>query len=97
MSDKLTTIEDYSFAELENLQKLTIPSNVTTIGSEGFVGCDNLKEIYIEAENLAEVGDQAFETYGECTIFVRNDAVKALIEGKWTENSKITISDDYNW
>ena len=73
-----------------NLNNLIIPKNVTSMPTE--FG-NNIKNLYVESESLTEVGD--FTNFSG-TIYVRNDAMKALFESK-IDSSKVKVSTNYNW
>ena len=57
-------IESQGFYQANGLQKVTIPSTITTIGSEAFRNCGNLKEVTINGENLSTIGYSAFYQCG---------------------------------
>lgn len=56
--DKLQSIGGYDFYECKNLTEVTIPSSVTVINSQAFVGCENLASVTFENET-------GWSTYGE--------------------------------
>ena len=49
----VTTIIDNSFRQKNNLLSIYLPSSINKICSEAFVGCVNLKEVYINCEELS--------------------------------------------
>lgn len=58
MTYQVTTIGESAFQNNTTLEQVTIPSSVTSIGSNAFAGCVNLKAIYTNATepvNLAKV------------------------------------------
>ena len=57
-----TSIPDVAFAEMDNLQSITLSSNVTSIGALSFIGCYNLSSVV--ASNVTTVGERAFMTSG---------------------------------
>ncbi len=46
-SDKVTIIPNYTFKDCVNLERLTIPTSVQSIGSNAFAGCDKLVIKYL--------------------------------------------------
>ncbi len=53
-------LEDYAFAELGTLNKITLPSTLTRIGAHAFENCVGLNEVVIGAKAMAEIGEAAF-------------------------------------
>ncbi len=51
-----TTFQDHC-----NIEKVTIPANITRIGGEAFRGCHNLANVIFETGTV-EIGDNAFKT-----------------------------------
>ena len=62
ITNSVTNILDYAFYDC-NLESITIPSSVTSIGSDTFFGCVSLFSVTIP-NSITEIGDQVF--YG-CT------------------------------
>lgn len=60
VSEGIKTINASAFYEMTSLQKLTLPSTLTTIGDYAFNSCDNLKEISCAAPQLT-LGTDAFK------------------------------------
>lgn len=52
--------DDYSFYG-SNLQKVSIPDSVITIGFSAFAGCDDLKKVKL-GKNITSIGAEAFST-----------------------------------
>lgn len=78
--NSVTHIADYSFGQCIGLKKLTIPSNITQIGSSAFIGCKNLTEIisHIPAENLFRISSSQFMSGVQMKypiLYVPNDAL----------------------
>ena len=44
-------ISDYTFMDCENLEKITIPAEVTSVGSLAFWNCPNLKSMSVDESN----------------------------------------------
>ena len=63
LPEGVTVIGDKAFAKCIALEKINIPSTVSSIGFESFMDCKNLQEITLP-EGLTELGQGAF---GFCT------------------------------
>lgn len=63
---KVTSIAPGAFKNNKKLTKVTIGSNVKTIGKQAFYGCKNLKSITIKSTKLTTkfVGAKAFTKAG---------------------------------
>ncbi|MBR4213898.1 MAG: leucine-rich repeat domain-containing protein [Bacteroidales bacterium] len=55
----LIGIDDKGLKNCDKLKSISLPSSVTTIGTEAFSGCSSLKEITIP-ENVTEISKNAF-------------------------------------
>ena len=59
----INAIDSNSFQNSCYLEKITIPSSITSIASEAFKGCHNLKNVvFKEPVNLVSIGKDAFKT-----------------------------------
>ena len=56
---KVTAIDDYAFKNNKKLKKITIGSNIITIGKQAFYGCKNLKTVTI-GKSVKTIKDKAF-------------------------------------
>lgn len=59
MSEGITHIGDYAFAQCRSLSNITIPSTVKSIGEGAFYGCQSLPKIVI-GDKVETIGDYAF-------------------------------------
>ena len=57
---KLTSIEESAFANCANLDSITIPRAVTTIGDWAFDGCNNLSKVFSQINFPKEFNDNVF-------------------------------------
>lgn len=57
----LTTIEDYAFQYCDKLTSISLPSTLTTVGTNIFYGCSVLENIYFDG--TLEEWDQLFSGY----------------------------------
>lgn len=74
--DTVTTIEDAVFVA-SGLTSVTIPKNVTSIGSDALRGCSSLASITVNAETPPTLGTRAFDNTNDCPILVPEDSVEA--------------------
>ena len=51
LPNTITSLGDYTFNNLINLEEVNIPSNITVINLDVFKGCDNLSYINIDKDN----------------------------------------------
>ena len=59
-----------AFANMENLESVTIPNSVVSIGKLAFFGCDNLKSVNIP-DGVVAIGEGAFSNcYGLSSITI---------------------------
>jgi hypothetical protein len=59
--DGVTTIGERAFKDCSELTSLTIGKGVTAIEDEAFAGCVKLKNVYVEAEDIPTLGNNAFD------------------------------------
>ena len=72
---KITMVGDGAFKKLKKLMKAKVGSNVVMIGANAFEGCDKLKEITINANNLQSIGKRCLKKLKEgakITIICKN-------------------------
>ncbi len=80
----ITEIAASMFLSCSNLKTITIPSTITKIGNEAFVGCANLTKVKILATDATkfEVGSGAFNNMASNSkIYVLSEEIKAKLEG----------------
>lgn len=63
VSEGITNIIARSFKEGKNLESVSLPSTIQTIGDWAFCDCSNLKEINLP-EGLTSIGEYAFDNCG---------------------------------
>ena len=83
LNDGLVNIYDNAFNSCTSLQSIVIPSTVTSIGQSAFFN-SGIKTIYCNAENVPNLGDDAFPSGS--VIFVKN------INDNWKKFTFNTIS-----
>lgn len=83
ISYKVTEIKDYAFFSSKKLRKVTIGSNVKSIGSGAFAYCEKLTSVVIKSKCLKTVETDAFEYSKKAKISVpkaKAAAYKKLIK-----------------
>ena len=60
IQDGVTTVGNYSFMDLENLQSVVIGNDVVTIGSHAFEQCGTSFTSLTLGNSIVEIGEQAF-------------------------------------
>ena len=73
----VTRILDSAFSGASNLQKITIPSSVTSIDKKAFSGCTGLTSVVIP-DSMTSIGDWAFYDCGSLTSIVIPDSVPSI-------------------
>ena len=75
---KITSVSANAFSRYTMLTSVVIGKNVTSIGSNAFVLCKNLKKMTIKSAKLKSVGAKAFSgTYSKITFAVPRNKAKA--------------------
>ncbi len=71
VEEGITGLQHYCFAWLDNLEKITLPESLETIGANAFRFCPSLKEIYIP-KNVSKIGKNAIESDIKITVDPEN-------------------------
>ena len=61
ISEGVETISNWAFFGMKNLTAITIPSSVTSIGTQAFMECGTLQNVYCYAENVPATQSNTFE------------------------------------
>ena len=102
---KIVGIRDDVFANCENLIAVTIPATVKSIGATAFIGCENLKDIYISS-NRNVVANVPWGAYNATVHWangvddervavdiVVDKSMRNLLRFKGTTNEKFVIPE----
>lgn len=85
-----TSIPDYAFQNIKNIQTVSIPSSVTSIGSSAFANCTSLVKVTMEGLTPPAVTSS---TFGTQTSIVVPDAAYNVYTAAWTNYvNQITIA-----
>lgn len=71
------TISAYSFYKLDNLRKVVLPQNITSIETSAFEDCRKLSEVLYMPETCTNIGYRAFANSGLSSIEI-NKGVKII-------------------
>lgn len=76
LADRSMNLIDYSIGNFYRLMKFTIPSGVTSIGSNAFYYCKNLKYIELKPTTPPTLSSStAFDRTNNCPIYVPDESV----------------------
>ncbi|MBQ1723623.1 MAG: leucine-rich repeat protein [Muribaculaceae bacterium] len=80
----LTEIGDYAFINLTDIQKLTIPANVSFIGTRAMMGMTGLKSIYAKPETPPALGDAVWQgvRQQDVELLVNTDGYRKALQWK---------------
>lgn len=89
----ITAVPEDAFSGCENLQSVTIPQTVRSIGARAFGQCENLSQVDL-SEGLCSIGDNAFLQCKSLTQIQIPDSVTDMGENPFRNTPvKIQISD----
>ncbi len=66
----LTTIDEGAFMGCSNLESVSIPENIVTIGDKAFYNCDKLKGVYAYMPTPPAITETTFTNYATATLSV---------------------------
>jgi len=66
----LTTIDEEAFSGCSNLESVSIPENIATIGDKAFYNCDKLKGVYAYMPTPPAITEATFTNYATATLSV---------------------------
>ena len=89
----IVSIDDNAFAGCNWITRINIPASIKTIGRNVFMGCENLKEIYVDANNPYFTSDDGVLYNREKTILIKFPAGKDASSFTIPETVK-EIADD---
>ncbi len=76
--ERVTRIYNNAFKDNEVIESVTIPANVTDIGSGAFSGCTNLAEINADDPQLKTIGTNAFKDCLSLTKLELSDNIQTI-------------------
>lgn len=89
----IVSIDDNAFAGCYWITRINIPASIKTIGRNVFMGCENLKEIFVDANNPYFTSDDGVLYNKEKTILIKFPAGKDASSFTIPETVK-EIADD---
>lgn len=78
LSENVTEIGTQAFTNCSFLEKINLPSRLTSIGALAFQSCRSLTGEIIIPDGVTEIGAQAFEFCGKLTKITLGKGVKAI-------------------
>ena len=82
-------LEDYAFAGLETLNRITLPVSLTKIGAHAFENCIGLKEVIVQGKTMTEIGEAAFAGCSELKSIVIPDGVTDIPDSVFDQCKKL--------
>lgn len=82
LESHITSIGDYAFHNLNNLEAITLPSGVTHIGMSAFTGCSNVEYINLP-DVLTDIGVRAFSSCSSLRYMAIPDGVTHIAFGQF--------------
>lgn len=76
--ERVTRIYNNAFKDNEVIESVTIPADVTEIGSGAFSGCTNLAEIHADSPLLDTIGTNAFKDCLSLTKLELSDNIQTI-------------------
>lgn len=86
------SIEDYAFKDCSSLKTITIPKDVSEMGSYVFYGCNSLAEVVCKAKVAPQLKSDAFsnDILSKATLYVPEESVESYkADGEWKKFSDI--------
>ena len=90
VEEGITGLQHYCFAWLDNLEKITLPESLETIGGNAFFASFFLREVHIP-KNVKTIGTNAFQSHVKITVDPENpyilydDSIKTFFNKDKTE------------
>ena len=82
----MTRIGTSAFGACTNLSTITIPANVSEIGSCAFISCSKLVSVCFEGDVPSVFMEAAFLSTSESLIFYYYEGTDGWTEGEWTDS-----------
>lgn len=96
-NDKVTTISDYAFCNCESLEKISLPSTVTTIGIGAFRNCKSMDISLPDSNKLTTIKNNAFFGCESLTEISIPSSVTSIGDSAFqgcTKLSSLTFSEE---
>lgn len=96
IEEGFTTIPDTCFVNCTALESVVIPSTVTSLGRRAFYDCLKLETVFLMSEDCT-FGEEVFGSnrtglFGDMTIYVVSEEMKAKVEASLGTNQKPNIT-----
>lgn len=94
LSDTQTAISAYCFKGVRNIESITIPASITSIGTEAFAYCNGLKEVHFKRQTPPSLGNS--RTFSNiqphCVFYVPSGCLSA-----YTSTTNYPSSSTYTY
>ena len=88
--NKIRTIENHSFWELNNTKEITLPDSVITIKERAFINSSSIEKLTL-GNGLIEIGDFAFSGIDNLKEIIIPDSVKTIGVGAFFQSKIETL------
>ena len=96
--ESVTRIGDGAFDYCTSLTSISLPEGVTSIGDVTFAGCTSLTTIVCRANEVPELGNNAFADVPQCgaTLYVPSSSIEAYgAADQWKDFGNILTLEEY--
>ena len=96
VKDGTKTIAPYAFVNSKRLSEVTLPSTLSNIGADAFIGCVNLSLLHVKALNPPVCDNDCFEAVSKtrCELIVPKGCYSYYwVAPVWSDFNKIKESD----
>ena len=88
----LTTIDANAFLGCSNLESVSIPENIATIGDKAFSACNKIKRVYAYMQTPPVIAESTFANYAMATLYVCRNCKDAYGNASvWRNFSNIAV------
>ena len=98
LPEGLTSIGSGAFCDCTSLTSISLPEGVTSIGDVTFAGCTSLTTIVCRANEVPELGNNAFADVPQCgaTLYVPSSSIEAYgAADQWKDFGNILTLEEY--
>lgn len=92
---RVTGIDRSAFYGYSNIRRLTISSDVRTIGSNAFANCTNLSHVYCKVANPANLNPERLPSNEMMTLYVSTDEIKAAYDAEEETEGRVAWKNKF--
>ena len=86
-------IADYAFLDCSEIESVSIPNSMTSIGKFAFSGCNGLTRLYIPDNSVSSIGNYAFSDCSGMTSLTISNSVTSIGYGAFFNCSGLKLID----